>query len=72
MTSWEPNSEVRGKSNAGVRAEPRLEIAAGTFLDEALLQLVEDCVVPTLVERFLRQRVNLPELVTCEHNVDQP
>ena len=64
------NSEDRQRATARSRSETTLEITAGTF-EEGLKQFVEACIVPALVESFLRTRTNLPEFVTPEHNVDQ-
>jgi hypothetical protein len=54
-----------------LRPEPKLEISAGTFSEEALLHFAENCIVPALVEQFLRARFNLPGSIRREHNVDQ-
>jgi hypothetical protein len=43
------------------RGEPKLEIVHGTLSDDALRQFVNDCIVPALVNEFLRWRMNLPE-----------
>ena len=66
------NSRDWQEPDAGLRSETTLQIAAGTFREEAFLQIIEDCIVPALVESFLRSRTNLPEFATCEHNVHQP
>ncbi len=62
------NSETWQKPSPKLRSEPKLEIAAGTFSQEVLLQLVDDWIVPAMVEDFLRSRMNLPELISREHN----
>jgi hypothetical protein len=59
---------------AGASNVPRQETAVSVtehFISDGLRSFVDDCVVPALVERFLRSR-QLPQLVTSEHNVDQP
>ena len=51
---------------------PKLEVATATFSRGVVLQIVDDCVVPALVEAFLRTRINLPAFLGREHNGDQP
>ena len=54
-----------------LRTETTLEIVDGTFSNKAAHQFIDDCIVPALVEGFLRSRLNLPDLVDTAHNVDQ-
>jgi hypothetical protein len=65
------NTTARRKPGHRLRPEPKLEIATETFSKELVLQLVDDCIVPALVDEFLRRRMNLPDLSGREHNVDQ-
>jgi hypothetical protein len=51
------------------RSEPTLVISGGTFSEEVVVELVDDCIVPALVDEFLRTRLNLPERGEKEHNV---
>jgi hypothetical protein len=57
------------KSGA-LRAEAKLEITKGTFGNMPLRDFVNDCIVPGLVEIFLRRRLNLPDSLGRRHNVD--
>jgi hypothetical protein len=54
-----------------LRQESAVIVNDDLISDGVLRSFVDDCVVPALVERFLRSR-RLPELVTSEHNVNQP
>ena len=65
------SSEAKRNASPRLRPEPKLEITAGTFSQEMVVQLVDDLIVPALVEEFLRSRMNLPASPGCEHNVDQ-
>jgi len=51
------------------RSEPTLVTTGGTFSEEAVVELVDHCIVPALVDEFLRTRLNLPERGEPEHNV---
>jgi hypothetical protein len=55
------NSDARRMRGVVPRGEPKLEIVHGTLSDDALRQFVNDCIVPALVNEFLRWRMNLPE-----------
>jgi len=35
------------------------------------MALVDDCIVPALVDEFLRTRMNLPDLAPSAHNETQ-
>jgi hypothetical protein len=59
------------RSNPRSRVEPRLSITDGTFSSQGLFQFANECIVPALVEDFLRSRLNLRDLVDTAHNVDQ-
>lgn len=54
-----------------LRSDTRVEIVGEAFPERKLLQFVDDCIVPALVEQFLRSRVNLSGSIGSEHNVDQ-
>jgi hypothetical protein len=62
------NAAATQKPSQRLRPEPTLEIAIGTFSKEMVLQLIDDWIVPALVEKFLRSRMNLPEAIRREHN----
>jgi hypothetical protein len=72
MARTRTNSEARQKPRPRSALDPKLEITGRTFSDEIVMHLVDDWIVPALVEEFLRCRMNLPELAGREHNVDQP
>ena len=59
------------KTNFRHPQETDLEIAFGTFSQTDMMKFVDDCIVPALVERFLRQNTNLPAFGASRHNVDQ-
>jgi hypothetical protein len=60
---------VLNKSGAQ-RAVPKLELTKGTFANVPLRDFVNDCIVPGLVDIFLRSRLKLPDSLECRHNVD--
>jgi hypothetical protein len=62
------NSAATQKPSQRLRPEPKLEIVIGTFSKGMVLQLVDDWIVPALVEKFMRSRTNLPEAIRREHN----
>ena len=66
------NSEAGQKPSPRLRQEPKLNITPGVFSNEVVLQLVDHWIAPALVEEFLRSRMNLPESIERDHNVDQP
>lgn len=66
------SSEGRNKRNARFRADATLQITAGILPEKAIFEFVEDCIVPELVEGYLRSKMNLPEFAIRAHNVDQP
>jgi hypothetical protein len=53
------NSEARQKQSPRLRPEPKLEVAGAVFPQQAVLGLVDDWIAPSLVEEFLRYRMNL-------------
>ena len=65
------NSEAGQKPSSRLRLEPKLNIAPAIFSKEVVLQLVDHWIAPTLVEEFLRSRMNLPESISPEHNENQ-
>ena len=54
------------------RREPELVISGGIFSQKVLFELVDDWIVPTLVEEFLRIKMNLPDPADAAHNETQP
>jgi hypothetical protein len=60
------------KPSAIARLEPKLEIPIGTFSRKVVLHLVNESIVPALVEEFLRSKVDLPVPAGRDHNVSQP
>ena len=48
-----------------------MKISAEAFSDEALLRLADECIVPVLVDFFLRSRLSLPDAAGLAHNVHQ-
>jgi hypothetical protein len=64
------NAVTEPRSIAGM--EPPLAIMAGTFSDKGLRQFANECIVPALVEVFLRSQQTLRDPVDSAHNVDQP
>ena len=71
MLATRTNSQAGQKRTPRVRKESKLEVAGSAFPQHAVLRLVDDWIVPALVEQFLRGRRNLPEAVRTEHNVGQ-
>jgi hypothetical protein len=71
MSSGRSSSKPLNKSAARLRAEPQLQILEGTFCDDALRNFVSDCIVPALVDSFLRSRLSLQDSIGHAHNVDQ-
>jgi hypothetical protein len=63
-----------GGQNTGRRLflETKLEITSSTFSNETLLHLIDDSIVPALVEQFLRPRADLRAAAERGHNVGQP
>ena len=55
----------------GSRPPPSLVIAAEVFSKDVLMALVEECIVPTLVDEFLRTRMHLPDPAPSAHNETQ-
>ena len=53
------------------RPQPKLVITSGVFSQELVLALVEDCIVPALVDEFLRSRMHLPAAAPAAHNETQ-
>jgi hypothetical protein len=66
------NRDARRPSSSRRRLDPRLQIAGGVFSKETVGQIVDDWIVPALVDEFLRRRMNLPDFSDPEHNVGQP
>jgi len=62
------HSKLLNNPGANLRAEPKLEIGKRTLRNDALRDFVSDCIVPALVDRFLRDRLNLQDPVRGEHN----
>jgi len=62
------------KVSRAIRRNSRVELDVddGAFSNEVVLHLVDDCIVPALVDAFLRSRSNLPLDLEDAHNVDQP
>jgi hypothetical protein len=54
-----------------MRPESKLDIVGAIFLQPAVLRLVNDWIVPALVEKFLRRERTLPECTGTEHNETQ-
>jgi hypothetical protein len=65
------DSDKKEQSGRRLTSEPQLEIGPGIFSQDLVFQLVNDCIVPALVEEFLRSRTSLREAVRGEHNEDQ-
>jgi hypothetical protein len=55
------SSEARQKPGSRLHLEQKLEVGTEIFSAEVVLQLVNDWIVPVLVDEFLRSRMNLPE-----------
>lgn len=53
------------------RPSPQLLIADDLFSQPIVRALVEDCIVPALVEEFLRTRLHLPDPAPAAHNETQ-
>jgi hypothetical protein len=51
-----------------VRAEPKLDIEEWALGSNALRAVVDDCIVPLLLDRFLRERLALHDSIRNEHN----
>jgi hypothetical protein len=54
-----------------LRVEPELSMTGEPFPLGAVLQLIDNCIVPALVDYFLQTRTDLPGLCHSAHNVDQ-
>lgn len=61
---------MKVKPNPNPRPRTDLNVVAGTFSKGTLTAIIDECVVPMLLERFLRKRIALPVSSTDEHNVD--
>jgi hypothetical protein len=72
MARTRTNSEARQERGPRVRLEPKLEITGRTFSNDAARRLVNDSIVPALVDKFLQSRMNLLVPVGRRHNVSQP
>jgi hypothetical protein len=70
MTVVRSNSSAKVKPNPKLRPRADLEVVAGTFSKGTLTAIVDECIVPVLLEIFLRTRMALPVSSTDEHNVD--
>jgi hypothetical protein len=64
-------SRDRDFTISGSRPETVLVITGGIFSKEVLIELVDDCIVPALVDEFLRTRRNLPDHTNSVHNETQ-
>jgi hypothetical protein len=69
MVEGQTNSEPKPSPRAG--SEVKLVVGDAVFSKESLLQFVDDCIVPALVDVFLGSRLNLPGPAGSAHNVDQ-
>jgi hypothetical protein len=58
MVRGQINSEPKPSSRPG--SDAKLVVGDGVFPQEALLQFVDVCIVPALVDVFLGSRLNLP------------
>jgi len=69
-----PGPPVRSRFRGGdlTRPSPQPEttiaITGGIFSKEVVMALVDDCIVPALVDEFLRTRINLPDPTPSAHN----
>jgi hypothetical protein len=61
-------SEASQRLSSRLRPESKLEITGETFSNEAVHRFVNDCIVPALVDHFLRARLDLPGPIGREHN----
>jgi hypothetical protein len=66
------NSEARQKPSPRLRLDSKLEVVGSVFPQQTVLRLVDELIVPALVEEFLRRKMNLPVPPNRDHNVGQP
>jgi len=52
------------------RHEPLLDVAPAVIPDSAIRSLIDECVVPALVKRFIKEKTSLPAEQT--HNGQRP
>ena len=72
MAETQTNSSGRRNSSRRLFLETKLEITVGTFSNEAVLHLIDDSIVPAMVEQFLQSRMDLRAAAERGHNVGQP
>jgi hypothetical protein len=63
-----------GRTGAHIAAAPEtaLEIPTATLNDEAMRSMIDEWLVPAMVEDFLRIKLDVPTSVNRQHNGDQP
>lgn len=66
------NLKAERRSSARLCTGPKLAVAEDAFCEQAVLQLIDQCIVPALVDLFLRDQLSLPDTPGRAHNVDQP
>ena len=72
MAGAQTNSSGKQTTSRKLFLETKLEITRSTFSNEAVLHLVDDSIVPALLEQFLRSRMDLLAAAERGHNVGQP
>lgn len=63
----EKSTSLKAQTN-GLRSEAKLQITSSAFCKEQIRPLIDDLIVPALVEEFLRTKVNLRDSSGHEHN----
>lgn len=60
--------ESRQNSSPKLRLDAKLDVTSAALPQDSVKRLVDDWIVPALVEKFVRSRMDLPVSPNLDHN----